>query len=180
MSIVDEIWKDIPDYEGYYQVSNLGRVRSLDRFVVYSNGHNRVHNGSLISPYKNHGGYWKACLWVERKMKAYSVHALVMRAFRGFPPDGCEVNHLDGNKDNNSLCNLEYCTKSRNIVHAQETGLKPVGSRCYQAKLSESQVLEIRELYALGQVTQSALAGMYGVKFAVISAIVRRKKWKYI
>lgn len=180
MSIVDEIWKDIPDYEGYYQVSNLGRVRSLDRFVVYSNGRNRVHKGSLISPYKNHDGYWKACLWVGRKMKAYSVHALVVRAFLGSPPDGCEVNHLDGNKDNNSLYNLEYCTKSRNIAHAQDMGLKPVGSRCYQAKLSESQVLEIRKLYASGLITQTAIASMFGVKPTYISAIVRRRKWKHI
>ena len=109
-----EIWKDVKGYEGSYQVSNLGRVKSLDRIIVYSNG--RIHNqkGKNINGFINTSGYMSVDLYKNGKSKKHYIHRLVATMFIDNPRDKNEINHIDENKLNNCAKNLEWCTSSEN------------------------------------------------------------------
>lgn len=182
MSIVDEIWKDVPDYEGYYQVSSLGRVRSCDRFVAHSGGGKRTVRQRVLNQCKDRYGYWNVCLCFNGKPKTVTVHSLVAKAFIGDRLTGDQINHIDGNKDNNSLRNLEYCSPSKNNQHAYDLGLKVAakGENQGSSKLTQAQVLRIREAYASGGVSQAALAKLYGIGQQTVCRIIARKTWKHI
>jgi hypothetical protein len=115
-----EIWKDIPEYEGLYKVSNLGNVRSLPRATT--------KGGLLKQQVNSRNGYCYVCLSCNGKIALKRVHILVAEAFFGVRKNGVQVNHLDGDKTNNNIANLEYCTQSENMKHAYATGLqKPRG-----------------------------------------------------
>lgn len=107
-----EIWKAIPGYESY-EISNMGNVKSIDR--VSSNG--RKLKGKMRAQAKGTDGYLLVALCKDGKTKSFSVHKLVMLAFIGKPPQGYEVNHIDENKLNNQLSNLEYVTRLENCNH---------------------------------------------------------------
>ena len=109
-----EIWKDISGYEGCYQVSNYGRVKSLDR-VVERNGFPMNLNGKILKSNQNSRGYLVLGLCVNGKYKTKTVHRLVVEAFLGRKKD--EINHKDLNKANNYLTNLEYSTRRANVNH---------------------------------------------------------------
>jgi hypothetical protein len=104
-----EYFKDIPGYEGIYQVSNHGRVTSVRRKVVFS-------------PSITQQGYKRVILRVNKYEKSRTIHSLVMEAFRGPRPSGMVINHLDFNPSNNHLSNLEYVTKLDNILYSKEAG----------------------------------------------------------
>jgi hypothetical protein len=106
-----EVWKDIDGYEGLYQVSNFGRIRRGER---------------LKTPHVDHGGYLTVWLSKHSKMKCLKVHRLVASAFIPNPAGKKTVNHIDGNKQNNCVTNLEWATHSENIIHANKTGLRTV------------------------------------------------------
>lgn len=119
-----EIWKDVNGYEGHYQVSNYGQVRSVDRIVVrmYRGGFSKA--GKIVKPYVTPKGYLRIQLSKDGKLKNFMVHRLVALAFIENPNNKPEVNHKDGNKRNNFLENLEWVTSSENQIHAYDTGLK--------------------------------------------------------
>ena len=101
---MNEIWKDIVGYEGYYQVSNLGRVK---------NNSEKIMKGHII-----HNGYKRCTLWLKKKPKHFLIHRLVAESFLK-KINGYEfVNHIDGNKLNNNLINIEWCNRSMNMIHA--------------------------------------------------------------
>ena len=114
-----EIWKDIVGYKGLYQVSNLGRVRSLGRFDSL----NRWHDGKILSDCDNGNGYRVVGFNVDGKQKLFTVHRLVALAFIPNQTNRNCINHIDGNKSNNSVENLEWCTSSENMIHAVNKGL---------------------------------------------------------
>lgn len=116
------MWKNIEGYEGWYQVSDKGEVRSLDRTVIYKDGRRRVFKGVVLRPV-NSRGYWKVNLQKNKKMNTKDIHALVAAAFIPKPSYAQCVNHKDGNKRNNNVSNLEWVTYARNNQHARETGL---------------------------------------------------------
>jgi hypothetical protein len=124
-----EIWKDIEGYESLYQVSNLGRVKSLERVVGCGNKMIRV-NEKIRKLNPNGNGYLNLLLHKEGVKKAFRVHRLVAEAFIPNPNNLPEVNHKDGDKLNNTVDNLEWCTKSHNETHARKTGLKTFDSIC--------------------------------------------------
>lgn len=122
MLILDEIWKDIPGYEGLYQASTKGRIRSLDREVsTYDiNTHGltkRIIPGKILSPGKtgDYRNYYLVALYKNGKKQNFRVHYLVMLTFVGPRPDGMDINHIDENGLNNELSNLEYVSRSYNI-----------------------------------------------------------------
>lgn len=117
-----EIWRDIEGYECLYQVSNLGRIKSLK---FWSNVHKKYYEKETILKNKiNKHGYEFVGLHKHNKTKNFSVHRLVAEAFIDNPKMYKEVNHIDGNKLNNNVENLEFTTRSENMLHAYKLGLK--------------------------------------------------------
>lgn len=135
-----EIWKDIADYEGYYQVSNLGNVRSCDRKIYSKNGNPltpyTIRKSQIIRP-NTSGLYNQVGLHKDGHMKNCTVHRLVAETFIENPRSVRYVNHIDGNKKNNHVDNLEWVTHSENKKHAFKIGLqKPLrGSKSPSSKV---------------------------------------------
>lgn len=113
----EEIWKDIKGFEGIYQVSSLGSVRSLDRIIKRKNGIPQTLKGKVLSPGINPCGYAFVCLGNMGNSKPYRVHRLVADVFVSNPNNYPVVNHKDENKLNNSVDNLEWCTYSYNTKY---------------------------------------------------------------
>ena len=111
-----EIWKDVVGYEGYYQVSNEGNVRSVDRFVKCSNSIRRYKGRLLAGCFDNHG-YYRVLLSVAGKHKSCQVHRMVAKAFIENKDNLPEVNHKDENPENNCVDNLEWCSKIYNLEY---------------------------------------------------------------
>jgi hypothetical protein len=134
-------WKDIPGYEGRYQASRDGRVRSI---------HARTKPKQL-SPYKSKIGYWHVKLiGSDARRRTRSLHRCVLSAFTGVPMnDPRDCNHIDLNKDNNNLKNLEWVTKKKNHRHAQDNGAFDKLKRS-RRRLSFAQAEELRKLRGEG------------------------------
>jgi len=119
-----EVWKDIQGYEGIYQVSNLGRVRSLDRTMVLESGKIRRDKGVILKSIKHKTkGYCYVSLSRGGYFKRFLIHRLVAQSFLENNDNKPQVNHINGDKNNNSVENLEWCTEIENIHHAMNTGL---------------------------------------------------------
>lgn len=111
-----ETWKSIPEYEGFYEASDLGRIRSLPRATT---------RGRIIKQNVNtRNGYCYVSLSKNGKQKQCRVHRLIATTFLEIDPDRPQVNHIDGDKTNNSVENLEWCTQSENMLHAFKSGLE--------------------------------------------------------
>lgn len=115
-----EIWKDVNVYEGAYQISNLGNIKSLPR---------KNTKGKILKPAKNNRGYLRVGLCYKGKVRYDSVHRLVAETFIPNPKKLPEVNHIDGDKLNNKVENLEWVTKGENQSHAYKTGLRKTTQR---------------------------------------------------
>lgn len=139
-----EEWRDIKEFEGYYQISNLGRVRSLSRKVKSKWGY-VLRQGKIRAIDFDNFGYPTCRLSKNGKHKNKRIHVLICEAFLGGKKPNEEVNHIDGNKANSILSNLELVTRSGNIKHAYKLGLrKPkYGEQNHLSKLTEKQVLDI-------------------------------------
>ena len=109
-----EEWRDIPGYEGMYQVSNLGQVRSIGRTVTRSDGQVHRYKGNILRTPLNQRGYQVVNLCIHGKCQIRTVHSLIAETFIGTRPEGMEVCHSDGNKTNNRVDNLRYGTSSEN------------------------------------------------------------------
>ena len=114
-----ETWKDIKGFEGYYQISNYGNVKSLNRFDGI-----RERKGQMIKPVEKYNGYLQVGLRKNGKRKYFSVHQLVAIHFIDNPENKPQVNHIDCNKQNNHFSNLEWVTSSENQLHARNNGLR--------------------------------------------------------
>lgn len=117
-----EEWKPISGYEGYYEVSNLGNIRSVDRYVRSGNGSLRKIPSRPVAQVVTHG-YKVVCLSRENKQKCIRVHKIVCSEFNGVGAPNEVVNHIDGNKMNNQFDNLEWVTQKENWEHAIRNGL---------------------------------------------------------
>ena len=123
---MEEIWKDVKGFEGYYQVSNLGQVRSIDRDVTYSNGVVTHHKGRLIKPSTNQKGYLQIHLQRQDDKLYITVHKLVALHFVEGYAEGLQVNHKDENKLNNRADNLEWCSPTYNVNYGTNLQRKGV------------------------------------------------------
>lgn len=116
--MINEIWKDIPGYEGLYQVSNSGKVKSISHQAKNnSNGGVRMTVGCILSLYKMPNGYLQVQLSKNEKRKKLYVHRLVATVFLHNESNFSDVNHIDGDKNNNSVENLEWCSHRNNQIH---------------------------------------------------------------
>ena len=169
----EEIWKDIDGYEGYYQVSNMGRVRSVDRVVEHPTNGARVLNGKLRKLKLHRSGYHHLGLTKDGETKYRLVHRLAAQAFIPNPESKPQVNHIDGVKTNNNVSNLEWATHKENTVHAVENKL-------IKTKLNKEDVIAIRLLYSKGKHKLRDISSLFNVHYSTISEIVNGVSWKHI
>lgn len=120
---MEETWKDIVGYEGIYQISNLGNIKSLDREVICKNGTVLYVKGKFKNKINHNRGYLMVALYKNNKSKNLYIHRLVAEAFIPNNDNKKTVNHIDGNKHNNNVENLEWATYTENNHHAFKTGL---------------------------------------------------------
>jgi hypothetical protein len=149
-----EIWKDIKGYEGYYQVSNLGNVKSLSR--------NKINNGTLfitkeriLKPGVNKCGYLQVVLQKDDIRKSVRVHRLVANAFLDNPLNYPQVNHINFNKKDNNVLNLEWCNNQQNIEHSltrvvtlkhnsgKEVVIRNVTKFCKENNIHDSNLIKV-------------------------------------
>lgn len=174
-----EEWKDIEGYEGFYQVSSLGFIRSLDRYIECSDGRIYLCKGRVLSFFKGTTCNYKSVqLSRDNAPRKFMVHRLVAKAFLGLTDEEkLEVNHKDGNTSNNQLSNLELVSRQQNIDHAIATGLKhDYGENHVHAKLTNAQATEARKLWHDGM-RQKDIAIKFGVSKQTINNIVHYKSY---
>lgn len=177
-------WAPVVGWEGFYEVNTFGDVRSVAREVVRSNGTAQRWSPKMLGVVINTSGYPAVRLSRPGRRHMARVHRLVAEAFIPNPQNKPEVNHLDGNKLNPALGNLEWVTSQENRQHAWRTGLRtrddlPVhrGENNSQAKLTEEAAAEIRRRYDGGDKRLTAMAREFGVHKKTIYDVTRRNLW---
>ena len=172
-----EVWKDVINYEGIYQVSNLGRLKSLSRYIKHWRGGFLNSKEMIKKPFKSKSGYLITELSKNSSKSKFLIHRLVAEAFIPNPEGKPQVNHINGIKTDNRVENLEWNTRSENIKHADSKGLRNLkGVNNANAKLSEKEVIEIRQ----SENSIDALASNYNVGTTCIKRILNKKTWKHI
>ena len=170
-STIEEIWKGVIyqgiDYSWRFECSNLGRIRN-------------AINKHIYTPHKSGIGYFQICTTVNDKRKNIKVHKAVAESFIDNPNNLPVVNHKDGNKENNNVDNLEWVTQKENIQHAVRTGLMKSGEKHHNVKLTDKEILEIRDLYRHKSYNQREIGEIYGVSRSHVSAIVLNNKRKVV
>lgn len=172
-----EIWKNIEGYEGLYQVSNLGDVKSLER---YRENSSKLTPERILKGILNNKGYYSVRLYKNKESHFYSVSRLVARTFIPNPKNKPEVNHINGNVKDNSITNLEWVTHRENIDHAVKTGLTPRGEQNARSKVKESDVKIMREMYAKGGISTRTLSEKFNIGKTAIWQIVTNQTWKHV
>lgn len=157
-------WSRIPEWRAY-EASDAGEIR---------------RGGRVLRQCTRTDGYWCVHLSCNGKNRVRAVHRLVYAAFHGPIPDRMTVNHIDGDKLNNRLVNLELLTIGQNLQHAARLGLTLKGERNNACKLTDQKVREARELYARGNLTFADLASYFHVTPAAIRLAVRGESWKHV
>lgn len=181
MKYIIETWKDVVGYEGYYQISNLGTLKSLNRIVKHKKGTLSVRE-RIISPYISTFGYPSVRMTKGNITKNFKIHRLIAEMFIPNPENKPQVNHINGVKTDNRIENLEWVTHSENLNHALEKSLRimPSGTNVYNSKLTEVIVLTARKRYSSEKISYQKLANEYGVSKSVMMLAVKGKNWKHI
>lgn len=171
--LVAETWLPIPGYEGMYDVSDQGRVRSW----VHKNG--RRTNPYLMKSSASTRSYPVVQMHARGDSQAFYVHRLVLRAFVGPLPLGMQGAHLNGDPTDNRLVNLRYVTATENIAHKKLHGTELVGEKANFAKLTDKDVQTIRQLHESG-VSSPVLAKMFGVHRTTIHRVFTKRSWGHV
>lgn len=177
-----ERWEDIPNYENYYKISNLGRAKSLNRIVPRGN-HNFTVKERILKQNIDSDDYLLIGVIKNGKEEKIKVHRLVAIMFILNPYNKPEVNHMKNkslivNKKDNRFWMLEWNTSKENMQNALKDGLIKLGQDSVSAKLTEEQVLKIREIGKSMTLTELSL--IYDVSITAIRDILKRNKWKHI
>ncbi len=176
-----EIWKDVVDYEGIYQVSNLVRVKSVARIIKVQRSYGsttRKVPEKIIKPGIGNG-YNTVSLWKNNIGRTYKICILAATVFIPNPYNLPLINHLDGIKTNDFLSNYEWASYRTNAQHAIDLGLRNTakGERSANAKLTDEAVRTIR---SITDKSNREIALLYNVSHSVITSLKSRKTWKHI
>ncbi|MEE9190115.1 MAG: NUMOD4 domain-containing protein [Candidatus Neomarinimicrobiota bacterium] len=180
--IIDIYWIYIPGYEGYYQASNTGEVRSVDRMVFGKGGSPKKISGKVLSQHIDKDGYCIVSLHKDGCVNTVKVHRLVGMTFLDNYNNYPEINHRNAVKNDNNVFNLEWCDAKHNTNHAIEKGLKnsPQGEKHYNSKLKDTDITKIRDLYSMGKYTYNELGKLFNVTQSAIGYIITGKRWAHI
>lgn len=169
----EERWKWIPGFEGLYQASTWGRIRSVDRWVIGRDGRRHFSKGHILQPKRNRGGYLRVDLWRNGKKHHFFVHRLVAMAWLNNPENKPQVNHRNEQKDMNFVENLSYCSAKENVTWG--TGIK-------RRAASQSKPVEAIDPKT-GQVVKEFASGIEaernGFKHGAISQCCRGKRRRH-
>ncbi len=163
--MIEEIWKDIKGYEGHYQASTLGKIRSLK-------------NNITLKPGACFGGYLKVSLSKENRVWNVKVHRIIALTFLPIKSSENIVNHINGDRLDNSISNLEWCTPSHNVINGFLRGRDVKGSKNNFSKLTTEQVEQIIALR--NTLSKTKIGIMFGVSRALIGMIHNGKVWKHV
>ncbi len=178
--LLTEEWKDICYYEGYYQISNLGRVKSLARTIERNNGWKLPLKERILIPQKDRYGRLFVILIKIMDREQRYIHHLVLESFVGRRPENNEACHgPDFNCTNNRLSNLRWDTKQGNAQDVATSGIQK-GINNPQAKVNDTKVKEIREMYKTGLYSQDKIGILYGITQKTVYCIVNRKTWTHV
>jgi len=164
-----EIWKKVVGFESTHEVSNLGNLRTLDRYVKHYKGGLRLYKGKPKTFRLNRDGYSRTNIKTNGNSKDFTVHRLVAKAFIPNPENYKAVNHINGIKTDNRVENLEWCSYSQNTTHA-------VKNRLIETKLIDEQAIEIFN----SNLSQRKLAAIYGVNHTIVCRIKNKKAYKHL
>lgn len=179
-----EIWKDILGYEGLYQISSEGRVKTLAKkpvgklnaYQIRRLKKEKILKGATL---KGRGNYRQIALSKSDIAKTFLIHRLVAEAFLPNPENKPQVNHINGIKNDNRLENLEWCTTFENMAHAVRIGLHSMkGERHNLSRLKDEDVLRIRELGKTK--TADEITTLYNVSKSNIAQILCGKTWSHL
>lgn len=173
-----ESWKFVDGFEHNYMVNSLGQIKSIAPSEKHPKGN------AILKPKKSGCGYLAVSLYKNKKPTTVSIHKIVAAAFLGDAPIGKNINHIDGNKKNNQLVNLEYTTYSENSNHAYLTGLLPIaptliGEANGNASISEAQAIHAAIRIKFGD-RPCDIAKEMNVSKWPIHDIKARRKWKHL
>lgn len=169
-----EDWRPVPGYEGFYEASDFGRIRSVRHWT-------RVgwRGGIILAQFTDADGYYRVNLSREGAVRSKPVHALVLAAFRGEPPEGWQGCHGGEGRTDNRLANLYWGTAQVNSDDKYRDGTMACGERQGSSRLRTKDILAIRQRYASGE-GQEAIARDFGVSQAHVSRIILRQSWKHV
>lgn len=171
-----EIWKDIKNYEGLYQISNFGNVKSLARSIDCGKFIRNVKE-KLLKQSKNSSGYLHVTFSKNNKLKTFTVHKLIMNTFIG--DSNLTINHKDCNKENNNINNLEYITNEDNLKHAHKNKLinyrKGINHHCTRISLTN-----LNKIYkmAMEGIPHKIIAEKFNIAISTVSTIKTKKSYR--
>lgn len=167
--IISEYFIKLKNYEEFYEISNLGNIKSL---------HKKSKNKILKPSIRKTNGYCEVCLWNKEKQNVLKVHRLVLESFLGINLDKPHVNHINGIKTDNRLENLEWCTPKENAIHSFKNGL----NRGIKGEENSNSKLKLKDVYFIrenkNKYTKKYLAEKFGVTTTLIYLVINKKCWK--
>lgn len=178
--MAERVWKAIPGYEGFYEVSSCGDVRSLGRIVLRKKVGPYKVNSRVLRAKRKGASYLGVTLCKNGSRKDFYVHRLVAMSFIGEIPRGMFVCHKDGNGENNRLENLKIGTPKENSFDRKVHGTETVGSKHGMSKLVEEDVSIIKSLLEDGNFSQQQIANKFGVSRESVSRIKTGKGWGHV
>lgn len=181
-----EVWRYVPDWDGYYQVSNQGRVRSVERTAEYGTRSTKVKRcfqtwrGRILKLYLGRDGYHRVEFRRNGKRTSYLVSRLVAIAFLPNPLNKPQVNHKNGVRSDNRVHNLEWATGKENVRHAVESGLMPKGESKPTAVFCDSDIRKMRKMRNVDGLMLKEIAMLFKTDTGTVSKIARGLRWGHV
>jgi hypothetical protein len=177
---MQELWKPVPEYEGLYEASTFGQIRSLDRTVYTKGGQARKIKGKILKPQRAvDDPRLHISLCKNYTVTVIRIHIVIAQTFLGARPEGMHICHNDGDCTNNRLANLRYDTPSGNEKDKILHGKAQRGTKCHWHKLNDEQVRQIREL-AQKNISPIVISEMFNISRQNVSKIKLGTRWSWL